>query len=200
MSLRTSRPKRDPSVDRELSTSGDELSIGALLREAYESNNRTWASPGAVAIAVHRLGGWAREQRPPLRAPLRKLSMLAFILVRNVYGIELPPTVQVGRRLKIAHQGGIVVHPNAVIGDDCTIRQGVTIGATRDVGYERDFPTIGDRVSIGAGAAVMGRLRVGDDVMIGPNTVVMSNVAAGSIVVCPAPRVMTRRVPDPPTA
>lgn len=150
-------------------------------------------------MAVHRLGGWAAGQRPPLRSPLRLLAKLGFVLVRNVYGIELPATVQIGRRLKIAHQGGIVVHPHAVIGDDCTIRQGVTIGGTRDVGYEADFPTIGDRVSIGAGAVLAGRLRVGDDVAIGPNAVVMSNVAAGSIVVCPASRTMSRRMPKPPT-
>ena len=62
--------------------------------------------------------------------------------------------------------------------------------------HPQDFPTIGDRVSLGAGAAVIGRLVVGDDVTIGPNAVVVTNVAAGSVVVSPASRIMGTRAPS----
>ena len=67
--------------------------------------------------------------RPILRAPLRLAVGFLSFFVRNFYGIELYPTARIGRRFGIAHQHGIVIHKRAVIGDDCLIRQGVTIGA-----------------------------------------------------------------------
>lgn len=191
--------KDQPSHPRALrSATAPQPGLRDLLRDAYETNNRSWGSPGALALAVHRLRGWAAEPGRRSRLPLLALGKLGFVFVRNVYGIELPATVQIGRRFKIAHQGGIVIHPYAVIGDDCVIRQNVTLGAARSEGFEQDHPTIGDRVSIGAGASVVGRVFVGDDVRIGPNAVVVSNVPAGSIVVSPASRIMgTRPVKSP---
>jgi serine O-acetyltransferase len=107
--------------------------------------------------------------------------------VRNHYGIELPAETRVGRRFMIGHQGGIVVHPNARIGDECVIRQGCTIGAAAEHNVQ-EAPVLGNGVQMGAGAVVIGRVRVGDNVRIGPNAVVTRSVAANSVVMAPPPR------------
>ncbi len=107
----------------------------SLLREDYATNRRsrlkwTFFTPGFQAIAVYRLGVWCNGLRPwILRAPIRLVAGFLSFFVRNFYGIELYPTAQIGRRFGIVHQHGIVIHKLAVIGDDCLIRQGVTIGA-----------------------------------------------------------------------
>jgi serine O-acetyltransferase len=178
-----------------------------LLAEDHAANDRsrmkwTVSTPGFQAIAVHRLGVWCNGLGPALlRAPVRlAVGFLAF-LVRTLYGIELHPTARVGRRLRIAHQHGIVIHPAAVIGDDCLIRQGVTIGGADD---GAQAPRLGDRVKLGVGAVLAGPITIGDDVVIGPNAVVMVDVPARSIVTAPPARIMTpppRRAPageEPP--
>jgi serine O-acetyltransferase len=116
-------------------------------------------------------------------------------VARNVYGIELSDRTRIGRRLRIAHQNGIVIHGQAVIGDDCVIRQGVTLGARGGgrgsrTGKVPGAPHLGDRVEIGVGAVLAGPIRIGDDVVIGPNAVVMTHVPAGAIVSAPPARVI----------
>ena len=152
----------------------------------------TFFTPGFQAIAVYRLGVWCNGLRPALlRAPLRLATGLLNFFVRNFYGIEIYPTAEIGRRFGIVHQHGIVIHKLAVIGDDCLVRQGVTIGAA---GMREDVvppPRLGHRVKIGAGAVLAGPIRIGDDVTIGPNAVVMTSVPAGSMVTAPPARIMT---------
>lgn len=164
------------------------------LREDYATNDktkRTWTfwTPGFQAAAAYRLGVWINGFQPRFLRPVLRLPVwsLAFF-VRNFYGIEMYPSARIGRRLRIAHQHGIVIHPWSVIGDDCIIRQGVTIGAG---GTGVGAPRIGDRVKIGAGAVIAGTITVGDDVTIGPNAVVMTNVPSGSIVASPQSRIMS---------
>jgi serine O-acetyltransferase len=162
-----------------------------LIREDWEANGRVWTEPGFRAVAVHRFGSWAMRQRPVIRAPLFRLYITLFRWVRNNYGIELPWMTRVGRRFRIGHQGGIVIHPRAQIGDDCCIRQNVTIGAaTADRSTEA--PRLGDRVEVGAGAVIIGRITIGDDVRIGPNAVVMTNIPAGSTAFAAPARVIQR--------
>lgn len=172
-------------------------SVGALLdhlREDYATNRRsrskwTFWTPGFQAVAVYRLGVWCNGVRPRLlRAPMRLIIGFLAFFVRNFYGIELHPTASIGRRFGIVHQHGIVIHQSAVIGDDCLIRQGVTIGAGGGAGAP---PRLGNRVKVGAGAVLAGPIAIGDDVTIGPNAVVMSNVPANSIVASPQSRIMS---------
>jgi serine O-acetyltransferase len=152
----------------------------------------TFFAPGFQAIAVYRLGVWAAGVRPALlRAPLRLLVGFLAFFVRNFYGIELYPTATIGRRFGIVHQHGIVIHQRAVIGDDCLVRQGVTIGAAGSRDDAARPPRLGDRVKVGAGAVIAGPISIGDDVTIGPNAVVMTNVPAGSMVTVPPARIMT---------
>ena len=148
------------------------------LRGDYAVNNRSLWSPGFQAMAVYRLGGYCPDiPTKLLRSPAWFFYRFMRLFIRNVYGIELDARTRIGRRLRIAHQHGIVIHAQAVIGDDCLIRQGVTIGA---VGAGRDgAPVVGNRVKFGAGAITAGPVRIGDGAMIGPNAVVMTNVPAG---------------------
>ncbi|NAZ87052.1 serine O-acetyltransferase [Kineococcus indalonis] len=166
------------------------ITLRQALAEAWEHNDRSLVSPGFAAVAVHHFSGWARQRPLPLRVPLRFAGRAGYAFVRNVYGIELPAAVRLGRRFRVAHAGGIVVHPNTVFGDDCLIRQNVTVGAAGNGDFEHNHPTFGDRVDIGAGAVVMGPVRIGDDVTIGPNAVVMTDVPSGTVVVSPQPRRM----------
>lgn len=170
------------------------------LKQVWEDRdvNSGWGMPGFQAVATARLGAYAESDAAPRWAQpvLRRLGRGAFMAVRGIYGIELPHTVTLGRRVRIAHQSGIVIHPNAVIGDDCVIRQNVTLGAGRgdDLLFARQAPQLGAGVSIGANAVVLGNVRIGDGATIGPNATVMTHVPAGATVLAPAPRVLRRPV------
>lgn len=117
-----------------------------------------------------------------LRAPFSVLYRMLFRRVRNVYGIELPYSVKLGRRVVFEHQGAVVIHGDVEIGDDCVIRQGVTIG-NKSLDRPLDAPKLGCRVNVGAGAKVLGAVTIGDDAAIGANAVVLHDVSAGALVV-----------------
>ncbi|OQW67532.1 MAG: hypothetical protein BVN29_01220 [Nitrospira sp. ST-bin5] len=167
--------------------------VRALCRQIHEDwivNQKDWTEPGFRAIAVHRLGFWGWERSEGLlRSSVLLLYRVLWRYVRNHYGIEIPRSTVIGRRFRIAHQSGIVLHPHGRIGDDCIIRQNVTIGA---VTWERfqDGPQIGHRVDIGAGAVILGKVTIGDGAKIGPNTVITTNVPAGATVFVEAPRMI----------
>jgi serine O-acetyltransferase len=160
------------------------------IGEDYRMHQRDWTLPGFQALAVHRFGVWVGGvQFRLLRGILSRLYRFLYVCVRNHYGIELPRTTKVGRRLTVGHQGGIVIHDSSHIGDDCIIRQNVTLGAA-SVETVQHGPTLMNRVEVGCGAVILGKIVIGDDVRIGPNAVVTTNIPAGSTVVAPPPRVV----------
>ena len=120
---------------------------------------------------AHRL--WAK---PALRGPARILTQLT----RFLTGIEIHPGATIGRRFFIDHGMGVVIGETAEVGDDVMIYHGVTLGG-RTLQQVKRHPTIGHRVTIGAGAKILGPLTVGDDSAIGANAVVTRDVPAGSI-------------------
>jgi serine O-acetyltransferase len=173
------------------------------IREDWAVNDRSLTRPGFQAMLVYRFGVWKEVIRQkPLRAPFGLLYQIGRVFVRNFYGIDMYSTATIGRRLRIAHQSGIVIHYDAVIGDDCLIRQGVSIGRGPNHGSgTKDLaPVLGDRVEVGAGAVLIGGIRIGDDVVIGPNAVVMTNIPAGSFVAAPPGRVFQRPARATPPA
>lgn len=150
-----------------------------LVREDYLVNGSDWTRPGFRAAFTYRFGVWRMGVRWRIvRMPLSLVYRFMHRTIRNRYGIELHFTTKIGRRLRIAHQGAIVVHEHATIGDDCTIRQGVTIGASNHYSPD-EAPVLGNNVDIGAGAVIMGKVMIGDGARIGANAVVMMNVPAG---------------------
>jgi serine O-acetyltransferase len=170
------------------------------LRECWREDiavNQGFWRPGAQALIMYRLGVWqAGLQRGLVRSVASRIYGFLHVVVRNYYGIELPASAHIGRRLYIVHQSAIVIHPQVVMGDDCLIRQGVTLGVIGSSRVARQGarrgPVTGDRVEIGAGAVIMGPITIGDDVKIGPNAVVMRNVPSGAVVAAPPARVMSR--------
>jgi serine O-acetyltransferase len=154
----------------------------ALVGEDWRAHGREWARPGFRTIATYRFGVWRMGVPRPLRVPLNLLYHWAFRHCRNVYGIELPYTATIGRRVVIEHQGGIVIHGATVIGDDSIVRQNCTLGL-RSLDRPNDAPVIGQRVNIGAGAVILGRVQIGDDAAIGANAVVLKDVPAGALAV-----------------
>lgn len=133
--------------------------------------------PGVHAVLAHRLLAH-RLWRAGLNWPAR---FVAFC-VRWFTGIEIHPGAEIGRRLFIDHGMGVVIGETAVIGDDCTLYHGVTLGGTSWRKGKR-HPTLGNGVVIGAGAKVLGPIHIGDGVRIGSNSVVLKNVPAGATVV-----------------
>ena len=97
------------------------------------------------------------------------------------YGIDIPPSTQVGPGLYINHPGGIVVNSGSVIGANCNLSHEVTLGQANR-GARAGLPVVGDGVYIGPGAKIVGAVRVGDDVAIGANAVVTSDVPDHAVV------------------
>lgn len=153
----------------------------ALIAEDWRAHGRDWTRPGFRAVAVHRFGVWRMGVRPKLlRAPFSLLYRMLFRRCRNIYGIELPWSVQLGRGVVIEHQGGIVIHGASVIGDRCILRQGCTLGIRR-LSDTAAAPLLEEGVELGAGAVLLGRIRIGRGARIGANAVVLEDVPAGAM-------------------
>jgi serine O-acetyltransferase len=131
---------------------------------------------------------WQREE---LRLPARLLSQAT----RWVTGVEIHPGATIGRRLFIDHAMGVVIGETAEIGDDVMLYHGVTLGG-RSMERVKRHPTLGDGVTVGAGARILGPITVGAGAQIGANAVVVKDVPAGAVVVGVPGRVIT---PDPTT-
>lgn len=102
-------------------------------------------------------------------------------LVRFLTGIEIHPAATLGRRLFIDHGMGVVIGQTAVVGDDVLLYHGVTLGGTTLLPGKR-HPTIGNDVTIGAGASVLGPIAIGDHSLIGANAVVVTGAPAHSVL------------------
>ena len=112
---------------------------------------------------------------------------------RWITGVDIHPGARIGRRLFIDHGTGVVIGETAVVGDDCLIYQGVTLGGTGKEKGKR-HPTIGNRVVIGAGAKILGNITIGDDVRVGAGSVVLKSVPPHSTVVGIPGRIVRSRL------
>jgi serine O-acetyltransferase len=138
-------------------------------------------APGLHALWWYRLAhglwswGWF--------LPARLVSNLA----RTLTGVEIHPGAQIGRRVVIDHGMGVVIGETAVVGDDCLIYHGVTLGGkiatSREEASGSRHPQVGNRVALGAGAVVLGPVSIGDDAIIGALSVVLHDVPAGALAV-----------------
>jgi serine O-acetyltransferase len=149
--------------------------------------------PGLHAVWIHRLAHrmWVV---PGLRLPARVVSQLN----RSLTGIEIHPGAVIGRRFFIDHGMGVVIGETAEIGDDVMIYHGVTLGG-RSLQRVKRHPTLGDGVTVGAGARILGPITVGAGAQVGANSVVVKDVPAGSVVVGIPGRVRVVAAGEPPT-
>ena len=140
---------------------------------------------GVHAILAHRVAHYLYKREKHFGA--RAVSQAA----RFVTGIEIHPGATIGKRLVIDHGTGVVIGETAEIGDDCTIYQGVTLGGTgKDVG--KRHPTLGDHVLVGAGAKVLGPVKIGDNVKVAAGAVVLDEIPENSTAVGIPARVVRR--------
>src|SRR6478672_8335103 len=132
--------------------------------------------PGLHALIFHRASSALRHRDLPVAA--RLVSHVG----RFLTGIEIHPGAAIGRRLFIDHGMGVVIGETAIVGDDVTMYQGVTLGGTgKDTG--KRHPTLGNDVVVGTGAKILGNIRIGDFVKIGAGSVVVRPVPDHSTVV-----------------
>ena len=144
--------------------------------------------PGLHAVWIHRITHWLWVHNFKLVA--RWLSQLA----RGLTGIEIHPGATIGPGLFIDHGMGVVIGETAEVGSDVTLYHGVTLGGT-SLNKGKRHPTIGDRVTIGAGAKVLGNITIGSDSRIGANAVVVKSVPENSVVVGVPGQVVRRSQP-----
>lgn len=156
-----------------------ETNLADTLRADWAANRGN--PKGRVVLAAFRL---THHVRGTGRAPMWALPVVAAyrLLVDWVMGIEIPPSVQAGPGLCVWHGTGLVLHKDVRLGEGVTLRHGITIGTVGE-GDDGVPPVLGDRVSVGAGAIVLGPIRIGDDAVIGAGAVVVRDVAAGTTVV-----------------
>ena len=147
---------------------------------------------GFHALLAYRVAHWLRQRGVPF-VP-RLISQLA----RWLTGIEIHPAARIGTGFFIDHGMGVVIGETAEIGDYVTLFQGVTLGGTGKEHGKR-HPTLGNHVVVGAGAKILGGIKIGDNVKIGANSVVLKSVPANSTAIgVPARIIKTEggRVPD----
>lgn len=125
-------------------------------------------------IKVHRISHFLYRKKIPV------LPRLFRFIIFLLYNSDIPSSVVIGKRTVFGHSGiGVVIHQDAVIGNDCVIGQGITIGGRSK---NPQVPVIGDKVYVAAGARVLGPIKIGNNVIIAPNAVVIKDVAEGTIV------------------
>ncbi len=163
------------------------MSIYSRIREDIDSvldrdpAARSWLEvmlcyPGLWAVWFHRAS--FRLWRAKLRLPARFLSQIG----RFFTGVDIHPGARLGRRLFIDHATGVVIGETAIVGDDVTMYQGVTLGGTGK-GHGKRHPTVCDGVFIGNNANVLGNITVGENSRVGAGSVVLSDVPPNSTVV-----------------
>ncbi len=160
------------------------------IREDWIYNGEDWTRPGFRALVMYRFGArLSQVSSGVIRLPLKLVYRFLHRRVRNHYGIELHHTAKIGQRVVLAGQAAIAIHELAEIGNECIINQGVTIGADAE-SLTDDAPKLGKGVTLGAGAVVVGNVRIGDGAKIGPNAVVTMDVPAGSLAIAPRAQVI----------
>lgn len=171
---------------RLLAQAREDLTVVVTRDPATANRVEAMLHPSLPALWTYRIAHVLHEDGHRLTA--RVLSVAGRLASG---GIEIHPGAQLGRRVFIDHGTGVVIGETAVVGDDVTIYQQVTLGA---VGWWRDnrrapgqrrHPRLGDRVVVGAHAIVLGPVDIGADAVIGAQALVVTNVAAGEHLIAP---------------
>lgn len=144
-------------------------------RRAFLKEQSIWA------IWIYRFGRRLIKRRPGLIRNIQlKIYWALFRIVETLTGISLPLNAQIGPGLRIYHFGNIFIHSGAILGRNCTLRQGVTIGNRH---ADEGAPVIEDDVEFGAYAQALGRIKIGSGAKIGAMSLVLYDVPAGTTVV-----------------
>lgn len=141
--------------------------------------------PGVQAVAIHRLSHalWTKE--------FRFLPRIISAIARFFTNVDIHPAAQIGRRFFIDHGACVVIGETAIVGDDVTFYHGVTLGGT-SWNKGRRHPEIGNGVLVGAGAKILGAIKIGENVRVGANSVIVEEVPAQCTVVGIPGKVVSR--------
>ena len=173
----------------------DDRHLWTHIRRDFRTHFRDWGRQGFWVMLVYRFGRWRYTlTRGWIRKPLSFLYKFLYKIVQILTGIELPCEVPVGRNFRIDHFGDIIISGFAAFGDDCIVRNGVTVGLKRI--DEFCAPQIGSHVNIGAGAKVLGKITIGDNVDIGANAVVLTDVPDDHVAVGIPARIFPKTAHD----
>ena len=144
--------------------------------------------PGLWAVWGHRLSHWLWVHR------LKLLGRYVSQIMRFFTGIEIHPGAKIGRGLFIDHGMGVVIGETAELGEEVTLYHTVTLGGT-SLQKGKRHPTLGDRVTVGAGAKILGPIEIGCDSRIGANAVVVKSAPSNSVIVGVPGQVISRTRP-----
>ncbi|MDO7172708.1 serine O-acetyltransferase [Mariniflexile sp. AS56] len=152
--------------------SGNKLAIVLVL-----SHQGLWA------LCVYRISNSIYNSRTPrfIKQLLLVFAVIWQKIIEILTGISISYTAQIGSGFYIGHFGGIIINASAIIGDNCNISQGVTIGVSGR-GEKRGVPVIGDNVYIGANAVIVGKIVLGDNCVVAANSLVVSSVEPNATV------------------
>lgn len=174
--------KVPPAMMGAINQNPAEIGLFALLYEDLRTHENKLLEQGFWALAVHRFGNWRMSiPTKPLRLPFSLIYKLLYRIVEWTCGISLPYTVKVGRRVRLWHHGGMILHA-AEIGDEVQIRQNTTFGVAR-TDHNFELPIIEAGADIGVGACLLGDIRIGRHAVIGANAVVLKDVPDFAVAV-----------------
>jgi len=164
----------------------------ANIRQDLKTYKGDWSCQGFWAMIVYRFGRWRYTiTNSFLRKPFSLIYKILYKIIQIVTGIELPCEVELGQNFRIDHFGEIIISGFASFGDNCVVRNGVTVGLRRV--DEPAAPKVGNNVDIGAGAKLLGPITIGDNVAVGANAVVLKDVPPNTIAVGIPARIIERK-------
>ena len=161
------------------------------LSRYIENGKIAYYEPTIILVVMYRICQlFSRIPFFLLRLPLQVLTTPLYFLIQIMLGIVLPRQTKIDGGLRFYHYSGIVLNPHVKIGKNCSIRQGVTIGNRKK---KDDCPVIGDNCDIGAGAKILGAIKIGNNVSIGANAVVLSDIPDNATAVGIPARIILKK-------
>ncbi len=152
------------------------------IKQDLNTHEGDWTRQGFWALIIYRFGRWRYTIKNSfLRKFFSLIYKVCYKWIQILTGIELPCETIIGKNFRIDHFGDIIISGYAKFGDNCTVRNGVTVGLRHE--SNPVAPVIGNNVNIGAGAKILGAITIGDNVDIGANAVVIADVPSNSIAV-----------------
>ncbi|MCV9931240.1 serine acetyltransferase [Flavobacterium sp. LS1R47] len=145
-------------------------------------------NPGLKFLTIFRLTQYYRKKN-------RFFFYFFFLWLRRLkfkYGFDISYRTKIGKGLYIGHFGGVVIHGDVIIGENCNLSQGITIGVLVR-GNKVGVPKIGNRVFIGPGATILGEIIIGNDVLLGTNAIVTFDVPDSSVVAAPLATIISNK-------
>ena len=151
------------------------------LGNPFSRINQLMRAPGVFAVLNFRFGHWLNSKNIVLKIFLKPVYILLYRHYKSAWGIDIDCNATIGPGLFVYHYGGIIVGSTAVLGRNCSLSHGVTIGMSGE-GRRRGCPVIGDDVFMAPGSIAHGKITIGSNVKLGPNTVINRDVPDNSVV------------------